>query len=246
MGRSHALCGLAFGIGAAGILGDAPLPVRLLVIPVAGGAALLPDIDHPSSRVARSLGFITVWLARGVAALSLVVYHATRLERDVADRRGGHRTLTHTVPGCVFFGVLDLAATVAHPVAGAAFLALLIGLLARGFKAIGWGFTALGSFLSWWTLAHCPGWLWVWPLVVALGSLVHVLGDWMTNSGVPLYWPLNRDGKRWELTHAPVTFSTGKEIELNVVTPLLWLGVALAVGFVGVMDGLVFHHMIGV
>jgi hypothetical protein len=67
----------------------------------------------------------------------------------------------------------------------------------------------------------------------------------MTNSGVPLRWPLERDGKRWELTRAPVTFSTGHEIEANVVTPLLWLGVITAIGFVGVMDGFVFHHVIG-
>lgn len=245
MGRSHALCGVVLGIGIAGVLGHAPLPVRLLVIPVAGGAALLPDIDHPSSRVARSLGFVTRWIARGVAAVSLMTYHATRTDLDVATRRSGHRTLTHTVPGCGVFGVICLAVTLAHPVAGTVFLGLLIGLLAQGFKSIGWGFALAGSGVSAWVFYQDPAWWWLWPVVVSFGSMVHVLGDWCTNSGVPLMWPLERDGRRWGLSHAPVTFSTGKDIETNVVTQLLWFGVALAVGFVGVMDWAIFHDVIG-
>lgn len=231
MGRSHAMCGLIFGASTAAVLDHAPLLVRLLVIPVAGGAALRPDIDHPSSRVARSLGFITKTIAKGVAAASLQVYHATCGEKDVVNRRSGHRTFTHTVPGCFTFGVLDLIAIKAHPIAGTVLLALLIGLLAQGFRSIGTGFTLAGAGLAWWTLTHYPGWWWLWPTLGFTGALVHVAGDWCTNSGVPLFWPLNRGGKRWGLIHAPLTFSTGTAVETELVTPVLVLMLVVAGGF---------------
>jgi hypothetical protein len=46
MGRCHALGGLIVGALTAGLLDHAPLPVGVLMVPVAGGAALLPDIDN--------------------------------------------------------------------------------------------------------------------------------------------------------------------------------------------------------
>jgi membrane-bound metal-dependent hydrolase YbcI (DUF457 family) len=244
MGRSHALCGLIAGASAATVLEHAPLLVRLLIVPVTGGAALLPDIDHPSSRVARSLGFVTKWIAHGVAHLSLTVYHATRAERDTSDRHSGHRTLTHTVPGCVTAGVGTGVSLLVHPALGVVVLALLCGLLAQGFRSIGVGFTLGSAVVAWLTVTHYPGWSWLWPLVVTLGSLVHVAGDWVTNSGVPLYWPLTRDGKRWSLVHAPATFSTGQEFETHVIGPALYVGLTLAAGFmVGVPQALVHAWM---
>lgn len=231
LGRSHCLCGLIFGCVVAAALPHAPLPVRLLAVPVAGGAALLPDIDHPSSRVARSLGIVTRVIAVGVAAVSLAVYHATRDERDPPDRRSGHRTLTHTVPGAAAFGVMTLVAVAVHPAAGTVWLALLVGLMAQGFKSIGTGFTLAAAGGAWWTLTYCPGWWWLWPALVTLGSVVHVLGDWSTNSGVPLRWPLRREGRRWELTRAPVTFATGSAFETEAVTPILVGSLVVAGGF---------------
>jgi membrane-bound metal-dependent hydrolase YbcI (DUF457 family) len=235
------MCGLTVGVCAAGLLDHAPWPVRLLLIPVMGGAALLPDIDHPSSRVARSLGFVTKFIAVGVAALSLAVYHATRTEADVANRHSGHRTLTHTVPGSLFFGLIAGVTVLAHPIAGAVFLALLIGLMARGFKTVGTGFTLAGGGLAWFTLTHYPGWWWLWPSVVTLGSLTHIAGDWVTNSGVPIYWPLLRDDRRWSLHHAPMTFATGKDFETEVVTPVLAVSLTLAGGFAAGLPQLVLH-----
>jgi membrane-bound metal-dependent hydrolase YbcI (DUF457 family) len=242
MGRSHALCGLTAGAAASATLGDlAPWTVRILLVPVMGGAALLPDIDHPSSRVARSLGLVTKGIALAVAAGSLAVYHATRTDADHAARKSGHRTLTHTVPGALVFGVMTLIAVMVHPAAGAGVMALLIGLLAQGFRSIGTGFSLAGALLSWVTLTHDPGWWWVWPLAVTLGSLVHVAGDWVTNSGVPLWWPLLRDGRRWSLVHAPVTFSTGTPTEAELVTPFLVAGFAVAAGFATGVVPLLFH-----
>lgn len=231
MGKSHCLTGLIFGVGVAGALDHAPLPVRLLVIPVAGGAALLPDIDKPGSRVARSLGPITWLLSRAIAGLAVVVYHATATDEDSPHDNGGHRRLTHTVPGCALFGSITGVAVWVHPAAGASVLALLVGLTAQGFKGIGYGFTAVGAAGSWVAVAHYPGWWAVWPIVVTLGSWVHCVGDTVTNSGTPMLWPLVRDGRRWHTVRTPVTFRTGSVTEAAVVTPLLWVALVLAGGF---------------
>lgn len=39
-------------------------------------------------------------------------------------------------------------------------------------------------------------------LLVALGMVVHSLGDALTSSGVPLAWPVRIDGRRWTLLGA--------------------------------------------
>lgn len=137
MGRSHALCGLTVGVGLAAAFPYAPLPVRLLVVPVCGGAALLPDLDHVSSKIAHSLGFITRFLAKVTDEISVAVYHATRLDGDPAHREGGHRLITHTLPGCLFFGVECGVAELVHPILGAVHLALLLGLLTGWVRQLG-------------------------------------------------------------------------------------------------------------
>lgn len=232
MGRNHCMTGLILGVALAGTLGTAPLPVRLLVVPVAGGAALLPDIDKPGSRAARSLGPISWALSVAVAALARSVYHATRTGLDSERDNGGHRRLTHTVPGCLLFGVVTGVAVWVHPVAGAVALALLVGLTACGFKALGFGFTALGSAGSWVVVSHFPGWSWLWPLVVAVGSWVHVLGDTVTRSGTPMLWPVTRAGQRWFTVRTPATFVTGGPVEATAVTLALWVSLVVAVGVV--------------
>lgn len=137
MGRSHTLCGLIVGVGLAAAVPHAPLPVRLLLVPVTGGAALLPDLDHPSSKIAHSLGFLTRGIAKAIDEISVAIYHATRLDGDPSHREGGHRLITHTVPGCAFFGVESCVAELIHPIVGAIHLALLLGLLTGWVRQLG-------------------------------------------------------------------------------------------------------------
>lgn len=229
LGRSHILSGLIAGTAVAGVL-DAPLPVRLLVIPVAGGAALLPDLDHRGSKIARSLGPVTRLLAAGVNSVSLAVYDGTATADD-PDRNDGHRTFTHTVPGCCVWGVvLLLVGAVGLPVAVC--LAVLVGLMGSGMAVRGFGFSVVGGVGSWWVTAQYPGWWWVWPLVVVLGSLAHVAGDAWTTAGVPLAWPVRVRGQRWYRVKGPATMRTGGAVEVSVVTPLLYLGLLVAAGAV--------------
>lgn len=221
MGRQHAACGLLSGVGFTACLSGAPIGIRALVVIVSGGAALLPDLDHPSATAARSLGVVTRLLAHGVDHLSLMIYHATRSPGDVADRRSGHRLFTHTWPACLLAGLLVGFLAVVSTVALAVTCGLLAGLLALGFRTAGFGIAVSTLAGSWWLLDHYSGWSWTVPVAVTVGCIVHTLGDWVTNSGVPLLWPLVSQGKRWRLVHAPVTFSAGDAVETRLVAPLL-------------------------
>src|SRR5216110_3517736 len=109
MGKSHFVSGAAAwlaGCVAAPLVGAHAHPVPVLAGAVAcAGSALLPDIDHPSSLAARSLGWPTRLLARGAAAFNVWLHAATKTERDRPDL-DGHRAGTHTAVAAVLTGVL--------------------------------------------------------------------------------------------------------------------------------------------
>lgn len=66
--------------------------------------------------------------------------------------------------------------------------------------------------------SHC-----YWAVI--LGCFVHVLGDMLTVSGVPLFWPRGRCYRiGW--------MRAGGQFEQLVMTPLLVIGAALSVGLV--------------
>ena len=250
LGRSHALCGLTFGATVAAALPEAPLPVRLLVIPIAGGSALLPDIDKPGSRVARSLGPITWLISKMVAWTAEEVYLATRTAKDSKYTNGGHRRLSHTVPGCVLFGGLAAAAFL-HPIAAAVMLGLLSGLLlgvvpqvVRFICWVLWQFHirsrrnevrlvlfAAVAATSWIAVHEQMDWWWIWPLVVAGGCFVHILGDTVTSSGTPMLWPITRGGKRWGNLRTWIYFDTGSPYERGPVTRRLWVTFVVSLMF---------------
>ena len=230
MHRNHCVSGMITGCLIATAIPYAPLPIRMLVIPLCGGAALLPDLDQPGSKPARSLGPITNNLAKLIKAGSLNVYHASRGPGDNPNREDGHRTFSHTIPGCVIPGAITAVAVWANLWAAVAVIALLIGLMAYSTPKVGPGFVAAGGLMAWWVMTHSFGWSWVWPIAVAAGAITHVLGDAMTNSGVPLLWPLERDGKRWGKVRTPATFETGEATEMGAATWAMRGGLVVALG----------------
>lgn len=229
MAPQHATCGLLAGVGVAAFIPAAPWPIRVLVVIVTGGAALLPDLDHPQATAAKSLGPVTKVIAIGVDRTSVAVYHATRAAGDPRDRHGGHRLLTHTVPWCLVVGVLVGLLGVVSPIGLAVSCGLLAGLLALGFKQAGFGLAVATGGVSWWLLDHDPSWSWVVPVAVTAGCLVHLAGDAVTPSGVPILWPLKVGGQRWRMVSTPVTFDAGGTEETMLVAPLLVLGLLVAV-----------------
>lgn len=220
LGRSHALSGLLAGCGLIALT-PAPWPVELLTVALCGGGALVNDIDQPGSKVARSLGPITYWLARGMALVSLAVYHGTRGDRDPVDRQSGHRLVTHTVPAAAMFGAMAAVAVAFGPWPAAVTCALLVALMAGGIRVAGGTLALAGGGVAYWTVTTHPGWSLLFGAAVSVGALAHTLGDSTTNSGVPLWWPVMRDGRRWAPVKTTVTFRTGSHLEVNVVTPLL-------------------------
>lgn len=174
MGRSHALSGVTVWLGVTPLLG---LGVREIVAGtvVTAGAAMLPDLDHPSSSIAHSWGPLTRALAHVVAWVS-----------------GGHRHGTH---GFLFIALSWFAGAACGRVGGwwavvPVFVAasLAIGVLwhDRGLRN-----EAVAGALA---LAVYAGevqteWL---GYSLALGSAAHIAGDCLTPEGCPLAWPYLR------------------------------------------------------
>lgn len=225
------MCGLISGVVLGAVVPSAPWPIRALVVVTAGGASLLPDLDHPSATAARSLGLLTKLIAHGVDHLSLILYYSTATAGDPPERKSGHRLATHTVPFCLLAGGLVALLGWVSPIADALCVALLAGLLAHGIKVAGTGLFWTAGAVSWWVFAHDPGWSWLVSLAVAVGCLIHLWGDWLTNSGVPVLWPLVSQGKRWRPVHAPATFAAGSPEETAIRWLLLYPSLLLAVAW---------------
>jgi membrane-bound metal-dependent hydrolase YbcI (DUF457 family) len=174
MAKTHALSGVTVWLAATPLLGLGGREIAAGVV-VTAGAAMLPDLDHPSSSIARSWGPLTRALARLTARVS-----------------GGHRQGTHSLLFIALVGLAGAAAGAAGgwwavvPVFLAASLALGVLLADKGLRNEA---LAAGLALAVWAGEVETGWL-GWAL--ALGSLAHLLGDALTPERVPLLWPHRR------------------------------------------------------
>jgi membrane-bound metal-dependent hydrolase YbcI (DUF457 family) len=110
LGKGHAVSGATVwltGWSWTALAGLAHPHVDVLVVGslVAAGAALVPDFDHPSSRVANAGGLVTKMMAHGFAYLSRNIHHVTKLKADRVDE-DGHRTFLHTFVFAALAGLL--------------------------------------------------------------------------------------------------------------------------------------------
>lgn len=247
MGPTHAMSGAAAGLlagpGLAAAAGH-PMTVQssLLAAAVCAGSALLPDIDCPTSTVARSFGVVSKVVSHAVDNVAVVVYAVTRGRHDEV-RHSGHRTLTHTLLGAIGTGV-GVSALCARVGKWAVLATLVItlclavrGLLADWAKKEGWivttGTAVAGTALAWWTLP--AGSYWWLGGAVTLGMVLHDLGDAITKAGVPLLAPLPLGGKRWlEFTTGPFAIRAGGRVECALVLPACTLITVL--GIVSVLN----------
>ena len=157
---------------------------------VCAGAALLPDADHHSATIARSLPPVTSIFARIIGKVA-----------------GGHRNGTHSVLGIAFFIFLAWAAnlwsmetdTLGTIYPGAAIFAiLLISFAVKSVKFLPpllcWIIAlAAGAFVG----MNAPDDRSWFILAVALGAVVHVIGDMLTIGGCNLLWPIKIKAPRW-------------------------------------------------
>jgi membrane-bound metal-dependent hydrolase YbcI (DUF457 family) len=220
MGVSHAATGLLVGVTVGAALGSHPSDLFVCAA-VGAGAALLPDLDEPGSTVGRSLGGASQAVSRALRAASSAAYRATGTVYELRDGKdGGHRHLTHTVPAVGVFGALGwgLASLGSLGLGVTVFAMSALGLatVARSVRGLGSRRSAvqvagvLAVVVAAAAVVLPGGAPWLVGVTVAVGSLVHILGDWLTRSGVPLGWPLKHRGKRWWMFRSPVAFHTGK------------------------------------
>ena len=232
LGRSHAFSGAVgwVGVCAAGTaFGVEVGPATVLVgAGVAAGFALLPDLDHPGSTVARTLGPVTAGVSRVVSWVADWVQDRTcGCCRDVDSV--AHRAGTHTAVFAVAVGALVSLAGWRWGLPFAAVLvALAVALAVRGMWTRrvrgGWGasFAGLVCGLLLFGLGPVGGWWWL-GLPAGFGTLAHSLGDGLTRSAVPLWWPARIRGCRWYRVGSPrwLRFTTGGRVERWVVGPLM-------------------------
>jgi membrane-bound metal-dependent hydrolase YbcI (DUF457 family) len=187
----------------------------LVVAATATGAALLPDIDEPGSTVAH--------LAEPVTGL------VARITKRVA---GGHRVGTHSLLAVALAGLSTWAlslVTLSHTgVPGSVVplglcLALAIrGLIPRLFRPGHLVSLFLAAGATWWIESHVGIGLWL-PLAIAGGWALHLGGDWLTKSGIPLFWPVSKRHFAW-----PILDHTNSWRERVIGLGLLAATVALA------------------
>lgn len=156
MGRSHALSGCAVGLAGGWLYGLPPVQ-SIFVGLVCGGAATLPDIDHPDSTVSATFGIVT-------QAFSLLV-------RKLA---GGHRNGTHSAFGACLFALAAFAANALHM--GSADmamggLAIALPLLASGVPVRLFHGPCGASYKSPWAALAATGFV-VFTIVAALAATV--------------------------------------------------------------------------
>jgi len=178
---------------------------------ICAGSALLPDVDHPSATIAHTYGGITHLLSRIVNAVS-----------------GGHRHATHSLLFVLIAGGLTEGVAQLSPVAVQVCCFMLIGF---GLRGLGFGVPGkriTSAIVN--AVANC-GLLGVFALLgvryewigvaVALGCLVHLVGDCITSEGCPLLWPyLGR-------LSIPFVPRSGGRVERWIVTPLLIIVIAI-------------------
>lgn len=207
MGRTHALSGVAAYLAIAAAPGSPLLAIPgsglLFGAVMAGGAAMLPDLDHPQASISRALGPLTATAAGAVAALS-----------------GGHRQGTHSLLGVAIAAAVTFLLA-QHPVAGAGWAAFL---LAIAISAIGGdgpatrtaavaGCVAGGIALVTLAVLSPPSAVTA-AGAVGVGMAAHIVGDMLTREGVPLLWP-------WQPRQRLAGLSTGGVVEQWIIAPLL-------------------------
>ncbi|WP_406141840.1 metal-dependent hydrolase [Streptomyces sp. NBC_01089] len=250
MGPAHSLSGAAawLGVGAAATAYGHPMPWPVLVVGalISAGAALAPDLDHKAATISNAFGPLSHGLCALVDALAAVVYRATRGKGD-PRKGGGHRTLTHTGVWAVLLGAGASALAIyggRWAVLGILFVHMVLaieGLLWRASRpssstVLVWLLGAAGAWILAQILAE-PGngsdWLFTDPgqnymwlgLPIVLGALIHDIGDAITVSGCPIFWPIPLGRKHWRHVGPPkfMRFRAGSWVELKVLMPVFML-----------------------
>lgn len=193
MAKGHVASGVMVGAVSSLALPDLDLYSAVPWILAVAGASILPDIDAPGSTVSRMWGPVS----NGIAVPGTKV-RVPGISTVVSKLSGGHRAGTHSLLGVVLVAVL-FAVLALHPIGtgigtalGTGLVLSIVGVLVPGkqvfeYWPINLGISVLAG--AGMVLAPVPvlgQYLW---LAMAVGTLTHILGDMLTVSGCPLWYP---------------------------------------------------------
>jgi membrane-bound metal-dependent hydrolase YbcI (DUF457 family) len=189
----HALIGIgtaSLGVLAAEALGAPQVPPLVLaagaVVTAAGSIAT--DLDHPKSFVANTIPLRVVRWALAILALPALAAVGAYLTRR--DLNGALEQYRAAVFGIAFLRWTAIALALALGLMGLSWL-LYKSLHHRGplhSLVFTTGITVVAC-LAFWGFGSS----WTWGLLFGWGWLWHILGDGLTDQGVPLFWPFNDD-----------------------------------------------------
>lgn len=234
MGVSHATSGAVLGLVVAGYypaLVGGPEPSAgsvLTYAAVCAGAALLPDLDHPSSTATRRFEVFEWLSAYFVRPFSGLVFRLTKARRDTG--KGTHRGFTHTILGAILLGLLLnwASARWGTPVlVGILFVCIALAIKGLDHLVPGPPSLVIAAMLTFGVEHFVPGgtagtagWL---GTAVTLGMIIHMVGDAITEAGAPLLWPLPIRQRRWYPVGSPrpLRFRAGGKVETMFVAPVL-------------------------
>lgn len=200
-GRNHAICGTSAWLSIAPFLPDSSPTMVFSGAVLCAGAALLPDSDHPSASIAHSLPPFSAPICK--------VIH---------DVSGGHRHGTHSILGVAlatfltWLAMFPTATVFGREVSvGSGLIAIVMTAFAVKGLELNSGMgkrgsatrAVLRSTLGPWIIAVSTAGLitwvndyrWTWlPWCMAIGCIVHILGDMLTKGGAPILWPCKPKG----------------------------------------------------
>ncbi len=216
MGVTHVLGGMLAGALTLPAVGGSGVQ-QTIWVGVCGGAALLPDLDTPTSTASRMWGPISQHAANGIGAVAQ-----------------GHRWGTHDLvlaPVVVFAAA---AAAVEVPWAASVLIAVVVGLTLAAFGSVGFGRLGAGGNIA---VSAGAGWasqdvisrpemLQMLPAALAVGVVAHILGDAVTRGGIPI--PLVWIRVRRRILGSPLR--TGGLVEMALIAPALTLVLCWVVG----------------
>lgn len=214
MGPTHSMSGAAAGAGIAVLAGSQGVdlsPATVLVLTgMTAGAALLPDLDHPSATLARTWGPLSKGLSRLTNSASAGIVNVTGTHKD-KKISNGHRTFTHTFFFALLAGIATFVTVSAWGTTAAAIMFFILGSLAmqglmrdkvRSMGPI--AATLIAAAGAWFVSAYLPETIspFMLGLAVTLGCVAHMAGDAVTVSGIPAFAPfISINGERWADVH---------------------------------------------
>jgi membrane-bound metal-dependent hydrolase YbcI (DUF457 family) len=222
MGRSHLVSGTAGFVGLTYVY-DFSWDQIITGLVFVSCAALLPDIDHRKATISRTYGPISVGFSVLVSTLA-----------------GGHRRGTHCLLGVTLMTFLaQMGVDARKSINWAGVYGLSAGPLFSLFWIFILAMLMILSLAAGIRIFRIPGWiddiapipvviflvfatdisLDAVPPALALGCLIHIAGDCLTNTGCPIFLPLSQARLKVAL------FRTNGRMERFVVLPLMIIGI---------------------